>query len=772
MKLNNNLRQTIRIAKIELSSMFYSPVAWLVLIIFALLLGYDYSNNVTKLITSMERGRQLFSITENIYTSWMGGMLAPILRNLYLYIPLVTMGLMSREYQTGSIKLLYSSPINNTSIILGKFLAMMVYGFVLIAILGANVLFSAIVIENFNYQVLLIALLGIYLLILAYSSIGLFMSSITQYPVVAAIGTLAILAVLNFIGEVGQSIDFVRDITYWLSLTGRSRAFIIGLLPSADVIYFVIIIILFIALSIFKLNTEKSIMTKKVKTIKYSIIVLVALFFGYISSLPTMKLYYDGTYNKSNTLARESQEAIKDLTGKLTITTYVNLLAQEIYPGLPWNRNSDIARFEKYIRFKPDIKMKYVYYYDEAYNPDLDEKCQNMTLKEKAEHRCKTFQLDIDDFLTPEEIRKVIDLSAEGNQFLRIVEAEDGEKIILRMYNDSEKHPRETEVSAAFKRLTNSAAPIVGFNKGNGSRDITNYGGRGFYLFASDKWFRNSLLNQGFDTKEVNLDTEDISEDITTFVISDLREPLSEVAMERIKRYIDKGGNLFILGEYQRSENMNPLSEYIGVTFSDGVLACNNELISPVVTIASYDPAALKDHGIWQGLYDWGYGVSMPTAVALNYSEINGFKVTPILKTNNQTWLEYQTTDLVDGEFSCDEGKGEKKDSYTTLLKLTRMVGDKEQRILVSGDTDAIANEEMGVERPGGTANNFGLISGAFRWFSNDKYPISTEKDRSIDNKLKLPGGSGIWVNIIFIGIIPGILIFLGVFLIVRRQRK
>lgn len=44
MKLNNNIRQTFRVAKIELSSMFYSPVAWLVLIIFALLIGYDYAN--------------------------------------------------------------------------------------------------------------------------------------------------------------------------------------------------------------------------------------------------------------------------------------------------------------------------------------------------------------------------------------------------------------------------------------------------------------------------------------------------------------------------------------------------------------------------------------------------------------------------------------------------------------------------------------------------------------------------------------------------------
>lgn len=646
------------------------------------------------------------------------------------------------------------------------------YGLVLMSILAANVLFSAAVIVNFNYQVLLVAMFGIYLLILSYSAIGLFMSSVTKYPVVAAIGTLAVLAVLNFIGDVGQSIDFVRDITYWLSISGRTQAFIVGLLPSADVFYFLIVIGLFISLSVFKLNTEKSIMSTKVKFLKYSGIVCIALLLGTISSLPSMKMYYDGTYTKVNTLSKESQEAIKDLEGGLTITTYVNLLGVELFPGLPWNRNNDIARFEKYIRFKPETKMKYVYYYDEAYNPELDQKYPDMTLEEKAKERCKVFNLDFDDFMSPDEIRKKIDLSSEGNQFVRIAESGNGKKVFLRLYGDTEKHPRETEISAAFKRLTAFDAPMVGFVKGYGSRDIKNYGGRGFFSFASDKWFRSSLLNQGFDTKEVDLDAEEISEDIKVLVISDLRQPLSDVAFERVKNYIDNGGNLFILGEYQRGENMNKLTEYIGVTFSENVLACNNELMSPVVSFVNFDRETVKEHEAWRYMLEWGYAVSMPTAVAIDYKEVNGFKVTPMLKTNDQTWIEKETTDFADGEFVCNEEIGEKKGAYTTLIKMNREIGGKEQRILVSGDSDVISNEELQAQRPGGNTNNMGLISGAFRWLSYDKYPISTTKNQCIDNDLRLPGGTSFLVNLLFIGIIPGIFIFLGIYLIVRRQRR
>lgn len=164
---------------------------------------------------------------------------------------------------------MYSSPVQNTSIIMGKFLSMMVYGGVLMAVLGVFVVFSAITIVNFDYPLVLSGMLGLYLLILAYSAIGLFMSSITKYQVVAAIGTLAVLAVLNFIGDVGQDYDLVRHITYWLSISGRAYPFIDGLVASDNIFYFLIVIGFFLALSIFKLNTEKTIMSLKIKILKY-----------------------------------------------------------------------------------------------------------------------------------------------------------------------------------------------------------------------------------------------------------------------------------------------------------------------------------------------------------------------------------------------------------------------------------------------------------------------------------------------------------------------
>lgn len=68
--------------------------------------------------------------------------------------------------------------------------------------------------------------------------------------------------------------------------------------------------------------------------------------------------------------------------------------------------------------------------------------------------------------------------------------------------------------------------------------------------------------------------TEKVSDDISVLVISDLREPLSEKALANVKDFMARGGDMVILGEYGRSENMNELTASLGVRFSDGVLAC------------------------------------------------------------------------------------------------------------------------------------------------------------------------------------------------------
>jgi len=769
--MKTDLKLITRIAKIELNKLFYSPVAWLILLVFGVQVGFSFADKFSGILHYQEMGKESWSITYEIFGTYMTSITIPILKYIYLYIPLVTMGLMSREYQSGSIKLLFSSPIKNSSIILGKFLSMMIYGAVLVGIIGSFAAFSWIFVPHFDYSLILSVLLGFYLTILVYSAIGLFMSSITKYQVVAAIGTLAVLAFLNMVGNYGQNYEIIKDITYWLDISGRSKIFLNGLITSEDVLYFIIVIVLFLWLSIFRLNTGRIVMPLRKIVFKYIAIVFICFLCGYITTFPQLKFYYDVTYIKSNTLCEESQNAIKGLDGGLSITTYVNALDENFFNMLPWFKHYDYERFEKYIRFKPEMKMKYVYYYDKVHNPVLNRKYPNTTDYQKLKELCKVYDLDEDFFLKPEEIHKIINLKPEKNQLVRVLERENGKKEILRIYNDRMKMPTEVEISAVLRKLS-STPPLVAFMTGYGNRNITNYGGKGYYLFGYDKWFRFSLINLGFNTTTINLDKNDISDDVNVLVVSDIDKSMSDIAISRLNKYINKGGNLFILANYSRSKYLNKILSPLGIKLSNHLVVQENKYVSPNLVIGQFTSEGLKKFPEYNELLKWDYSIVLPTTVAIDYSNVKDFNVTSILKSSNDSWLEKETTDFENDSIIYNPNIEGPKQSYNLIVALNRKIKNKEQKIIISGDSDFISNGELGASHTGISASNYSIVKGSFRWFSNNIFPIHVKKIKALDNHINLPPGSDFWVNLIIMGLLPLLTLIFGIFLILRRQRK
>ena len=108
-----------RIALAELQSLFYSPVAWLILIVFTIQCSFAFTGVVDANVVRKAMGYGVGNLTLDIYAG-MHGFFKTLQEYLYLYIPLLTMGLMSGELSSGSIKLLYSSPVRNSQIILGN----------------------------------------------------------------------------------------------------------------------------------------------------------------------------------------------------------------------------------------------------------------------------------------------------------------------------------------------------------------------------------------------------------------------------------------------------------------------------------------------------------------------------------------------------------------------------------------------------------------------------------------------------------------------------
>lgn len=741
------------------------------MVIFAFQAGLNFSDIFGGLLKRQSLEYGLGEVTKNTFAGYTG-LFITMLKSLYLYIPLITMGLMSRELSSGSVKFLYSSPITTTQIILGKYLSMLIYGALLILILLVYVIFGVFTIENMDVPFVLTGLLGLYLLTSAYAAIGLFMSSITSYQVVAAMGTLAILAALNFIGKLGQDIAFVRDITYWLSISGRAYEFLAGLICTEDLLYFIIVIVLFLMLSIMRLQDFRKRRTPVVTFARYAGLICGALLMGYTTSLPAAKLYYDATALKENTLTPGSQNVVKNIEGGLTITTYMNILDNNYGSALPSQLKSDFERFEKYVRFKPEIKMKYVYYYAPSVEPSFAGRFTELEGEERAKRICKIMNIDFDMFLSPDEIKEIIDLEPEGYRFIRILERENGQKATLRLFDDMMKHPTETEITTALKRFL-VPAPKVAFLKGHGERSINSSGDRYYYTFARSIYFRHSLINQGFDVEDLSISNKEIPEDIDILVIADMRTRLSPDELEKLDRYIEKGGNLFILGEPNRQEFMNPVLEKFGVELMPGTLVQRNKDHLPSIITAELTEDAAAQCFRYNQLKNWGATLVMPGASPLKYETNKGYEVKPIAVTYSEgSWNELETTDFLDGELSLNPAIGEKEQSYPVVLSLTRAKGDKEQRIVITGDSDCISNTELTNSRNGIFAANFSFIAETFKWLSYGEFPIDTSRPEATDNSIRLSRGATPWIKVFSMGFIPLILALSGLLLWYERKGR
>src|SRR5690606_23240598 len=148
----------------------YTPVYWLIILVFLIQTGIVFCNTMDYMVKSQLLKNNLSNITFILFSSPSSGLFAKVQGYLYLYIPLLTMGIFSRELSSGSIKLLYSSPISNRVIVLAKFLSLVLVGGALMFILC---IYAAITIGITNVPdtgAILAGLLGLFLLLLAYIS--------------------------------------------------------------------------------------------------------------------------------------------------------------------------------------------------------------------------------------------------------------------------------------------------------------------------------------------------------------------------------------------------------------------------------------------------------------------------------------------------------------------------------------------------------------------------------------------------------------------------
>src|SRR5699024_4917800 len=211
------------------------------------------------------------------------------------------------------------------------------------------VIFAFFNVPHLDFGLIFSALFGIYLLLAAYAAIGLFLSCLSRYQVVAAIATFAVFAFLNYIGSVWQKYDLVRYLTHYLAIPGRTETMVRGLVSTKAVVYYLLISGMFLTFTWLKLRGERRQISWPKTIASYASVVIVVWAIGLLTSKPGYIGYIDGTRNNTNTISKQTQDILKDYGDQpLDITTYINFLDRTFFQGRPSNRISNRQMWEQY----------------------------------------------------------------------------------------------------------------------------------------------------------------------------------------------------------------------------------------------------------------------------------------------------------------------------------------------------------------------------------------------------------------------------------------
>ena len=166
------------------------------------------------------------------------------------------------------------------------------------------------------------------------------------------------------------------------------------------------------------------------------------------------------------------------------------------------------------------------------------------------------------------------------------------------------------------------------------------------------------------------------------------------------------------------------------------------------------------------------YVAVMPTAAGLEYSTDKGFDVIPLFMSDSTCWNELEYTDIVDKEIVYNPAVGEVQKSYPLALALSRKMDAREQKIVVLGDADCLSDGELTRNRNPLWAANYVIIQGSFFWLSDGEVPIDVRRPYAIDRKLFVGETGAEILNYALLGVFPGLLLFLALFIWLRRRGR
>ncbi|MEY2681430.1 MAG: hypothetical protein RL661_1661 [Pseudomonadota bacterium] len=454
----------------------------------------------------------------------------------------------------------------------------------------------------------------------------------------------------------------------------------------------------------------------RLQNLLFSLLFLVVV--GLVAWLSTQySAQFDWTASHRHTLSEASLKVLDLVKAPVSITAYARENQQVREPI------RDLV--DRYSRYKRDLSLQFV-------NPDTQ----------------------------PEKVRQM------GIQV-------DGE-LVIEYEGRSEKiqEAGETSLTNALQRLATAEERTIVFIEGHGDRSPLGKANHDLQQFADE------LKRKGFTIAAANLATTPLIPDNTdVLVIAGPRTNLLPGEVKLIEDYLNKGGNLWWLGDPGELHGLEPLAKQLGLRFLPGVVVdASTQLLGiddPTFALVSDYPP----HTITQGFQQM---TMFPSAAALDQMEKSDFEKEPLLATLARSWTELGP---IEGKIAYDAAKGERQGPLDLGYAITRPItpepSDKdvehdksaartpsEQRIVVVGDGDFLSNTYLG------NGGNLELGINMVQWLSRGDALINIPAKIAPDRKLQLSAFASGTIAVGFLFVLPVLLIGIGAWVWFKRRSR
>ncbi len=413
-----------------------------------------------------------------------------------------------------------------------------------------------------------------------------------------------------------------------------------------------------------------------------------------------IKTQWDLTQGQRNTLSQASIEVLKQVTGPVKVTAYAT-----------------------------------------AQDAEGDARKTVETFLGSYQRAKKDFQLT---FIDPrEQPQKAQAAGVRAN----------GELVVE--YNGRSEHLTnltEQDLTNLLLRLVRSAERQVSYLDGHGERKLD---GRANHDLGD---FGGQLGVKGFKTAALNLAiAPEVPDNVAVLVIASPRVDLLPGEVIKIKRWIEKGGNLLWLIDNDSLHGMQGLADELGLSLSAGTVidpAAGGLKLPPTFALATaYGQHRITERSTVTSVF--------PYARRIAASEGTKWRFTPLVEVAQEGWLE---TGSLDNNVAFDRNK-DVRGPIVVAAALERSVGDRKQRVVVTGSGHFLANQYVG------TLGNLDLGVNMINWLAGDEALITVQPRTRADLTLQLTRGGLALVGFGFLLVLPLALLICGGVIWWRRRK-